>query len=334
MTFRHEKLKGDERIPAARRYIVEHALNELFDGTHADVGIIVQGGLYNSLIARAAAARPGRCVRRERDAAAGARTSRIRWCPSEIVGFCAASARCSWSRKASPSTSSRRSRRCCAAPTCRRALHGKDLLPTAGEYTRRGDGARAARSFVERYLPDDRRRRRRAPGSPRTRQRRATSRRRLGTPLPARPPSFCIGCPERPVFAALKLAQQDVGPVHIAADIGCHAFATFEPFSSGHSILGYGMSLASSAGVVADDAAARAVDHGRRRLLAQRPAHRRAVGALQRRRLGAADHQERLHVGDRHAGDHLDARRRRARRAPPTSQQSLVDTQPRRSSRR
>jgi indolepyruvate ferredoxin oxidoreductase alpha subunit len=51
------------------------------------------------------------------------------------------------------------------------------------------------------------------------------------------------------VFAALKLAQQDVGPVHIAADIGCHAFGTFEPFSMGHSILGYGMSLASRAGV-------------------------------------------------------------------------------------
>ena len=67
--------------------------------------------------------------------------------------------------------------------------------------------------------------------------------------LPARPPGFCIGCPERPVFAALKMAQQDVGPLHIAADIGCHSFATFEPFSSGHSILGYGMSLASRAGV-------------------------------------------------------------------------------------
>jgi indolepyruvate ferredoxin oxidoreductase, alpha subunit len=58
-----------------------------------------------------------------------------------------------------------------------------------------------------------------------------------------------VGCPERPVFSALKLAQQQVGPVHIAADIGCHALATFEPFSSGHSILGYGMSLASRAGV-------------------------------------------------------------------------------------
>jgi indolepyruvate ferredoxin oxidoreductase alpha subunit len=71
----------------------------------------------------------------------------------------------------------------------------------------------------------------------------------LGSPVPARPPSMCIGCPERPVFSALKLAQLDVGPVHIAGDIGCHALATFEPFSFGHSILGYGMSLASRAGV-------------------------------------------------------------------------------------
>ncbi|MCS7101743.1 MAG: thiamine pyrophosphate-dependent enzyme, partial [Burkholderiaceae bacterium] len=50
-------------------------------------------------------------------------------------------------------------------------------------------------------------------------------------------------------FAAMKLAQREIGPLHVAADIGCHAFATFEPFSQGHSILGYGMSLASRAGV-------------------------------------------------------------------------------------
>jgi indolepyruvate ferredoxin oxidoreductase alpha subunit len=79
--------------------------------------------------------------------------------------------------------------------------------------------------------------------------RRAASAARLDAALPARPPGFCIGCPERPVFAALKMVQQDIGPLHIAADIGCHSFATFAPFSFGHSILGYGMSLASRAGV-------------------------------------------------------------------------------------
>jgi indolepyruvate ferredoxin oxidoreductase alpha subunit len=71
----------------------------------------------------------------------------------------------------------------------------------------------------------------------------------LGAELPPRPPNFCTGCPERPVFAALKLVQREVGPMHISTDIGCHSFATFAPFSFGNSILGYGMSLASGAGV-------------------------------------------------------------------------------------
>jgi indolepyruvate ferredoxin oxidoreductase alpha subunit len=67
--------------------------------------------------------------------------------------------------------------------------------------------------------------------------------------LPARPPTFCIGCPERPVFSAMKLVAEDVGRPHVSVDVGCHAFATFEPFSQGNTLLGYGMSLASSAGV-------------------------------------------------------------------------------------
>src|SRR6202142_3466500 len=68
-------------------------------------------------------------------------------------------------------------------------------------------------------------------------------------PLPPRPPAFCTGCPERPVFAAIKLMQRELGPTHISTDIGCHSFATFAPFSLGNSILGYGMSLASAAAV-------------------------------------------------------------------------------------
>jgi indolepyruvate ferredoxin oxidoreductase alpha subunit len=72
---------------------------------------------------------------------------------------------------------------------------------------------------------------------------------RIDGDIPARPPNFCTGCPERPVFAAIKLAQRELGPVHISADIGCHSFATFAPFSLGNSILGYGMSLASAAAV-------------------------------------------------------------------------------------
>jgi indolepyruvate ferredoxin oxidoreductase alpha subunit len=69
----------------------------------------------------------------------------------------------------------------------------------------------------------------------------------LAAPVPARPPGFCIGCPERPVFSALKIVERELGARHVAADIGCHSFAMFEPFFTGNSILGYGMGLASAA---------------------------------------------------------------------------------------
>jgi indolepyruvate ferredoxin oxidoreductase alpha subunit len=125
-------------------------------------------------------------------------------------------------------------------------VHGKDMLPAAGEYTVEVL-AQGLLAFCARHLPDVDLAPARAWLAANA-QRRADVAAATGA-LPARPPGFCTGCPERPVFSALKLAQQQVGPVHIAADIGCHALATFEPFSSGHSILGYGMSLASRAGV-------------------------------------------------------------------------------------
>jgi indolepyruvate ferredoxin oxidoreductase alpha subunit len=126
-------------------------------------------------------------------------------------------------------------------------IEGKGPLPMAGEYTVETI-ARGLADFLARHAPDvalDES----SAWLAKLDARRAEIAKELAQPLPARPPQFCIGCPERPVFAAMKLAQQQIGPVHVAADIGCHSFATFEPFSQGHSILGYGMSLASRAGV-------------------------------------------------------------------------------------
>ena len=51
-SFAHENEKIDVRWPAAVDYIKRNQLNERFDGERSDLGIIVQGGLYNSLIER------------------------------------------------------------------------------------------------------------------------------------------------------------------------------------------------------------------------------------------------------------------------------------------
>src|SRR3954453_1383692 len=48
-TFLHEKLKVEQRLPAAQAFAREHKLNEFFDGDLQDIGIIVLGGLYNTV---------------------------------------------------------------------------------------------------------------------------------------------------------------------------------------------------------------------------------------------------------------------------------------------
>jgi indolepyruvate ferredoxin oxidoreductase alpha subunit len=246
VTFRHEKLKTEQRIPAARKYIVEHTLNELFEGEHRDVGIIVQGGLYNGLI---------RSLQQLGLADAFGESAIPMLClnvtyplvPEQVADFCVGKRAVLVVEEGQPEFIEQEIATLLRRRDIQTKLHGKDLLPSGGEYTVEVVTAGLVQ-FADSYLPA-------AATAPARDWLAANAQRRqavaaaLDQPLPMRPPSFCIGCPERPVFAALKLAQQQIGNVHIAADIGCHAFGTFEPFSMGHSILGYGMSLASRAGV-------------------------------------------------------------------------------------
>ena len=246
VTFRHEKLKGEERIPAARQYILENQLNEVFAGRHEDLGIVVQGGLYNTLI---------RALQQFGLADAFGQTDiplmvlnvTYPLVPAQLGEFCVGKRAVLMVEEGQPEYIEQELATMLRRADIQTPLHGKDMLPQAGEYTTEVMAGGLAK-FLLRYLPQH------TPESTLqwlagNRERRELVAKSLPAPLPARPPSMCIGCPERPVFSALKLAQQDVGDVHISGDIGCHALATFEPFSFGHSILGYGMSLASRAGV-------------------------------------------------------------------------------------
>jgi indolepyruvate ferredoxin oxidoreductase, alpha subunit len=71
--------------------------------------------------------------------------------------------------------------------------------------------------------------------------------RALAEVVPPRPPGFCTGCPERPIFAAMKLVEKDLGPHHVSADIGCHLFSILPPFNVGATTMGYGLGPASAA---------------------------------------------------------------------------------------
>ena len=247
VTFAQEKRKVEHRLPAARQYITEQGLNEHFDGSdHRHLGLIVQGGLYNTLI---------RALQQFDLADAFGVTSlsvlvlnvTYPLVPNELVDFCQGKSAVLLLEEGQPEYIEQELALMLRRLDIQTPLHGKDMLPSGGEYTAEVM-AQGLLKFLDRHQNDA------VPTATRqwlhtNGERRQQVQSLLGSPVPARPPSMCIGCPERPVFSALKLAQQDVGPVHIAGDIGCHALATFEPFSFGHSILGYGMSLASRAGV-------------------------------------------------------------------------------------
>lgn len=245
VTFRHEKLKTEQRIPAARKYIVENKLNELFDGKHQDLGIIVQGGLYNALV---------RSLQQLGLADAFGATDIPILClnvtyplvPEQVADFCVGKRAVLVVEEGQPEYIEQEIATLLRRRDIQTKLHGKDLLPMGGEYTVEVVST-GLTQFATAYLPGPAVEEAKRWLASTVERRQAAA--KLTQPLPARPPGFCIGCPERPVFSALKLAQEQIGKVHVAADIGCHALATFEPFHSGHSILGYGMSLASRAGV-------------------------------------------------------------------------------------
>src|SRR6267143_1340294 len=49
-SYLHEREKIEKRWPAAVRFVTEQRLNELFDGDADDIGIVMQGGMYNTAL--------------------------------------------------------------------------------------------------------------------------------------------------------------------------------------------------------------------------------------------------------------------------------------------
>jgi len=245
-TYLQEKLKFDVRLPAAHRFILEHALNELLPGERSDLGIIVQGGLTNVLVRGLERIGLGDLAGKPAVPALVLNVTHP-LVPDQIVEFCAGKRAVLIVEEGSPDYIEQQVAAILRRRDVQTRLYGKDVLPMAGEYTAEVVTEGLLTFFAQTANDIDLSRPRQALEA--ARAHRARAQKILG-PLPLRPPGFCVGCPERPVFGAIKLLEREVGKVHISSDIGCHSFATLAPFHLGNSILGYGMSLA-AAGAVA-----------------------------------------------------------------------------------
>ena len=246
--YAQEKAKLEQRLPAAERYILEHGLNPVTGNAAQRFGIICQGGTHRAVMR--ALARLGAA-----DYAGNTEVPMLTLnvvhplSREQILGFLDGKDAVMVVEEGHPSFIENQVRAFAQASGSNCAIHGKDLIPTTSEYANAPVRAGIA-AFLEGHTnaayatP--------AKSANDTIQANAdAARAELPEALPTRPPGFCTGCPERPIFSALKLIMRERGPLHVSMDIGCSTFATLPPFNVGNTVLGYGLSLASGGAIAA-----------------------------------------------------------------------------------
>jgi len=246
-TYEQEKHKINVRMPEAIRFIREHKLNDHFDGDIDDVGIICMGGLYNATLR--ALVQAGLA-----DASGNSRIPILALnvtyplVADEISDFCAGKSAIFLVEEGQPDYLEEAVNVILRKADLQTKVTGKGPLPMAGEYTAEVV-LRGLAGFLEQTQPAGIDVAAAVAPVHDLDQHKARAAALLGDALPARPPTFCTGCPERPLFSAIRILEKDIGPTHVSCDIGCHTFSTLPPFNLGHTVLGYGLGLASAAGV-------------------------------------------------------------------------------------
>jgi indolepyruvate ferredoxin oxidoreductase alpha subunit len=237
--FAHEIEKIERRWPAAVEYVRRRRLNEFLGGAGGEIGIIVQGGLYNNL---------NRALERAGLSDPFGETEIPIYClnvaypliPDEVKGFCLDKRAVLLVEEGQPEYIEHEINSILRNSDIKTRIIGKEVLPRAGEYTSGAilDGLRRfLRAHAPRLLAAD------CEPPPR--------RDDVAALVPQRPAGFCVGCPERPVFAAMKLVEKEIGPFHVSCDIGCHLFSILPPFDIGNTTMGYGLGWAGASAFAA-----------------------------------------------------------------------------------
>ncbi|ARR54863.1 indolepyruvate ferredoxin oxidoreductase [Rhizorhabdus wittichii DC-6] len=245
--FLHEVEKVEKRWPAGIAFVRENRLNEWFGPDEGEVGLIVQGGLFNSLNramellglsdAFGAARLPVYCL-----------NVTYPLIPDEVAAFCRGKRAVLVLEEGQPEFIEHELNTLVRRADLQTRIVGKEVLPRAGDYTAHVM-AQGLRAFLAEWqpaldLPDLSIAPLPAP---------------VAAQIPQRPAGFCTGCPERPVFTSMKLLERELGPTHVSADIGCHLFSILPPFNIGNTTMGYGLGTAGASAFKPKDKRAIAV---------------------------------------------------------------------------
>jgi len=239
MSYVHEQDKINNRRPNAEKFIVENKLNEVFGPNTSNIGIVTQGGMYNGVI---------RALQRVGLSDIYGETSVPIYClnvtyplvATEFEQFCKGKEHILVVEEGQPDHIEQNLCSILYKASCTIKVYGKDVLPMAGEYTGKvllNGVTDFLKTAAPQLLPDSIR-------SPNDQKYTIPD---LSKTVPVRPPGFCTGCPERPIFAGMKLVEQELGKHQITGDIGCHLFGALPPFEIGGATMGYGLGPAANA---------------------------------------------------------------------------------------
>jgi indolepyruvate ferredoxin oxidoreductase alpha subunit len=238
-TYLQEKEKIEQRWPAAVKFIKEQALNEFFNGDISDIGIVMQGGMYNTVLRAlelmGLADALGRSL-----VPLYVMNVTYPLIDDELTRFATGKRAILIVEEGAPDYIEQAVNTILRRADIHTRVEGKGMLPMVGEYTgavmREGIGKflRTYRPDLLAELPHP------APSNEATMRLAAAAKATEGQVHP-RPPSFCTGCPERPIFTAMKLVERELGPHHVSCDIGCHLFSILPPFNIGATTMGYGL---------------------------------------------------------------------------------------------
>ncbi|MEX6507878.1 thiamine pyrophosphate-dependent enzyme [Jiella sp. M17.18] len=253
-SFNHEKEKVEKRWPAAVDFIKSRQINEIFGASTGKIGLVMQGGMYNGVIR--ALQRLGLAdIYGDTEVPLYVLNAVYPLIDDEFLEFCEGKDAVLVIEEGQPNYIEQAFGALLYKNGGTTRLLGKGYLPVAGEYTGQVmlDGIGGfLRDHAPEMLPDAIR----APNRP---EESPVDLPELAKVVPGRPPGFCTGCPERPIFAATKLVENELGPHHIASDIGCHLFSIMPPFELGATTMGYGLGPASASAFNSPDAKRRSI---------------------------------------------------------------------------
>lgn len=241
-SYLHEQEKVKDRWPAAVKFIQANQINEFFASNANDFGIVMQGGMYNGVI-RALEILGLANAFGESQIPLYVLNITYPLVEDEFKTFCAGKRGLLIVEEGQPDFIEQNIHAILRKADLQTRVHGKDFLPMAGEYTG-GVILQGVKKFIELYAPQ--------LLNSLAHQTPAIQSNSLNDQLIAdataqvlpRPPSFCTGCPERPIFTAIKMLEKELGPRHISCDIGCHLFSILPPFNVGATTMGYGLGWA------------------------------------------------------------------------------------------